>query len=362
MRIAFFGQRKFFDYFMIGGFQSFIRRIAIGLCNSGHKVDYILYDAPLAESIKGLPNLTLYYFKSFNEAFQKLVTGSYDHVFRVWLSRRDRLKYLFLQKAAPSHTTWHHLFLAWPESLTKRSLAVGEGWASSRYGRLICVSPRQYRALSRFSRRACHFLPPVPEDYFLSPLAKKTDNKIKVTFLGNLTKDKYIEEIIVLFQGIQKYRQLDCSIYGTYDPINPNSVEVHNRLLAQKDIKYIHVDMSSYSLETDKLVKMTLTDTDIFLQPYRTLNNTLDMPLLLLEAMATLCPVVTTPVGSVPEIYGPSKFIIQSDQFLMEAENLLKNVTCEQIFLERGRIYERTKKLNFGITSIMEKFTSLLEA
>jgi glycosyltransferase involved in cell wall biosynthesis len=361
MKIAFFGQRKFFDYFMIGGFQSFIRRIALGLCHSGHQVDYLLYDAPVAESITVLPDLTLYYFKSFNEAFQKLVTGSYDHVFRVWLSRRDRLKYLFLQKAAPRHTTWHHLFLAWPESLIKRSLAVGEGWAGSRYGRLICVSPRQYRALSPFSRRACHILPPVPEDYFLSPPAKKTADPIKVTFLGNLTKDKYIEEIIVLFHNLQKHPQVHCSIYGTHDPLNPHSVEVHKRLQTQNDIHYVNIDMTSYSLETDTLVKTVLTDTDIFLQPYRTLHNTLDMPLLLLEAMAALCPVVTTPLGSVPEIYGPSKFIIQSDQFLTAAENLLKNVTSEEILLERGRIYERTQELNFGTTSIMEKFISLLK-
>jgi glycosyltransferase involved in cell wall biosynthesis len=361
IKIAFLGSRNIFDYFKIGGFESFIRRLSIGLINSGSKVDYILYDSPTATSIEVLPNLIVNYFHNFEQASQILRVNSYNHVFRVWLSPADRLKYLFLKGPSIRKTRWHHLFLAWPDSLLKRAMNGFESWVNSRNGLLVCVSPRQYIVMSRYFKNACHIMPPVPEDYYLSPEDKELGSKIKVTFLGNLTKDKFIEEIIDVFKHMQGYPHLSFSIYGTHDPLNSYSTEVHNWLKSQKDILYIHIDMKKYSAEIDNLVERVLKDTDVFVQPYRTLNNTLDMPLLLLEAMAALCPIITTPIGSVQEIYGPSNFVIPRDQFSIKAKDLLENLTYEQILLERERIYVRTKELDFSITSIMGKLLPLLK-
>jgi glycosyltransferase involved in cell wall biosynthesis len=360
MRICFFGQKEFFDYFKIGGFESFIRRLAIGLTNAGNKVDYILYDSPLTNSIEVLPNFTINYFQGFAEAAHSLLVGAYDHVLRVWLSRRDRLKYLFLPDAAAGTTRWHHVFLAWPSAKWKRALAISEGWLSSRNGHMVCVSPRQHTALGKFFKSACHVFPPVPEGFFVSPEHKTLDHKIRVTFLGNLTRDKYIEEIIGVFMKLKNFPDFHFTIYGTHNHLNPHAVKVHNGLKAQNDIAYVNVDMKCYSSKVDDLVKNVLEDTDVFIQPYRTLDNTLDMPLLLLEAMASLCAVVTTPLGSVAEVYGDSKFIIPRPEFAGAMETLLKNLTPDQLILERKRIHARNIMLNFNMDSVIQQFIHLL--
>lgn len=356
MRICFFGQQDFFDYFQIGGFESFIRRLALGLINSGNNVDYILYGSSSDNSRVAGPNLLLHYFRDFQAASQRLLAGAYDHVFRVRLSRRDRLKYLLLSGASSPKPKWHHIFLIWPESIWKRVLAIAEGRLSSPNGLLVCVSPRQYLALAKFFKSACQVLPPVPEGFFLTPENKGLDRKIRITFLGNLTRDKFIDEIITLFNKLGNSPHLHFSLYGTHDPLNRRAVETHNWLKAQQNISYMNIDMKSYSPDVDNLVRRVLRDTDVFIQPYRTLDNTLDMPLLLLEAMASLCAVVTTPLGSVAEVYGESKFIIPAQEFSQGVEPLLKNLTHDQLVSERKRIYARNKELNFNMACVMEKF------
>lgn len=360
MRIAFFGQKYFFDYFKIGGFESFARRLATGIANWGNEVDYILYDAPAEYSVEVLPNLRVNYFRTFKEASSILLNGDYDHVFRVWLARRDRLKYLWLARTAGGKTKWHHCYLAWPDSLIKRHLAMVEGRLDSPGGYNICVSPRQYQALKKVGNKARLLIPPVPEDYFIRPENKGLDDRIRVTFLGNLSRDKCIEEVIALLTNLQKSPRFHCSIYGTHDRLNPHSVEMHNRLRSQHDINYVHLDMEQYSGEVDTLVKDVLHDTDVFIQPYLTLKNTLDLPLLLLEAMASLCAVITTPAGDVAKIYGESRFVIPLPQFLHQAENLLSNLSHEQLNAERTRLHRRNREINFGLASVAGRLGTLL--
>lgn len=362
MKIAFFGQRKFFDYFKIGGFESFIRRLANGLASLGNEVDYILYDAPQERVMQAAPGLRMAYCRSFDEGVTKLLTGNYDHIFRVWLDRHHRLKYLWVTRTARGRTRWHHCFLAWPDSFTKRRLAAMEGWLDAPGGYNICVSPRQFQVIKKFKKRSCLIIPPVPAEYFLTPEQKGQNDRIRVTFLGNLTPDKCIAEVITLFGDLAKHSRFRFSIWATHNPLNPDSVEINHRLRSQKEIIYHHVDMESYSPASDAMVKNVLHDTDVFVQPYRTLKNTLDTPLLLLEAMAALCAVITTPVGSVPEIYGESRFLIPGQQFSRQAEIFLRNLTYEQIIGERNRIHERNQQLNFTMASLMEKMLSILES
>lgn len=360
MKVAFFGPQGFADYFKIGGFESFIRRLAIGLSNSDNQVDYLLYDSPANNSVEVLPNLTVRYFQDFAPAAQRLLQGPYDHVFRVWLYRAHRLKYLSLQRSASANTRWHHLLLVWPDSLPKRLLATAEGFFSAPNGLLFCVSPRQYRALSRIRPNVVQIFPPVPEAYFLRPENKPRAGRIRVTFLGNLTKDKFIEEIIDLFMSLQKLPQFQFSIFGTHDHLNRHSSAMHEKLQSQDEIKYVNVEMNDYSPEVDLLVENVLENTDVFVQPYRTLNNTLEMPLLLLEAMAALCAVITTDIGNISYAYGDSKLILPLGDFPAQAEALLKELSAEQLLNERHRIYKRNLELKFNMTNVINNFEGFL--
>lgn len=359
MKAAFFGQRKFFDHFLIGGFQSYIRRLSLGLTRLGHEVDYILYDAPQERIVEAAPGLKMAYCRTFGQGLATLLKGSYDHVFRVWLSRRDRLKYLWVTRQAEGGTRWHHGYLAWPDSFLKRPLLALEGRLASPRGAAICVSPRQYLTIRKYHNHTCLVLPPVPEDYFLTPEKKNRNGRINITFLGNLTQDKYIGEIFALFEKLRGDPRLRFTICGTHDRSNPRSVKMHHRLQRQKGIPYVHVDVEGYSPAVDAMVKNVLHETDVLVQPYRTLQNTLATPLLLLEAMAALCAVITTPVGSVPDIYGESLFLLPRESFPEKAEKLLSSITQEHLLAERTRIFHRNQELQFQQGNILEKMLAV---
>jgi len=361
MKIAFFGQRQYLDYYRIGGFESYIRRLAQGLAQSAHEVHYILYDASQEKVIVAAPGLKLSYCRTFDQALARLFKGNYHHVFRVRLAREDYLKYLWAVRRNGYGTRWHHCYLAWPESFIKRALVNLEARLASPGGVVICVSPRQYRAISKYTGHTGLIWPPVPEDYFLTPEKKGRNEPINVTFLGNLTRDKYIAEVVTLFEKFHTDPRFHFAIYGTHDRFNPQSVEMHHRLLRQNAITYVHIDMEDYSPDIDTLVKNVLWKTDVFLQPYRTLQNTLDTPLLLLEAMAALCAVITTPRGNVPDIYGKSRFLLTGQDFQKEAEHLLRSLTWEDILAERTRIIHRSQEIQFQQKQVLEKLLAVLK-
>ena len=53
MKIAFFGLKQAFDYFQIGGTESFIKRISGELIKNGIKVDYIIGSSLFCVGVTG---------------------------------------------------------------------------------------------------------------------------------------------------------------------------------------------------------------------------------------------------------------------------------------------------------------------
>ena len=154
-KIAFWGVRETFDYFHISGFQSLVRRISLELIRKGIEVDYVMYGAEKSQEIEVRPNLRLRYFVNLKEAFDALCTFHYDHIVNVRLcSYWDRLKTIFLNQKLPSQTKYHYFSLGWPDSVIKRYLRFTEAILVSRKGRIICVSPRLFRALGKWVKNA----------------------------------------------------------------------------------------------------------------------------------------------------------------------------------------------------------------
>ena len=356
MKIAFFGAYKSFDYHQIGGTESFVRRLSIKLGQQYEcRICYIFYGANEAKENDISSSLSLKYFKSFDDALNA-IAGRYEHVIVIYLLPKDRLKYAYFRRKNKNSIFFHFIYFGWPDSLIKRNLYFSEARLFPYNGKLFCISQRQHEYISKWAKNAVYILPPVPEDYFLRPEDKPLNNKIRITFLGRIDPGKGINEVIEIFKALKGNNKFECSIYGIHIPEDKKSLEIHNWLKKQNEIKYIEVDRQGYSPEVEGFARGVLKETDIFILPYQRLSSTIDTPLLLLEAMASLCAVITKPFGNIPQIYGESKFLVPEKNFISCVINLLKSISVDEILKERERLYEQNKRLNFKADRIARRF------
>lgn len=360
MKVAFFGLQECFDYFHISGFQSFIRRISSGLVQNGIKIDYILYGSKVSNVVQINHNWNLRYFIDLKDAIHYMSEIPYEHIIHVRMqSYIDRFNNAFLYKRY-LNARYHYMLFTWPDSNIKRKLLFLEAIVNSRNGTIICVSPRLYKSLKKYVKNVELIFPPVPKNYFLKIEEKPKNKKIKVTFLGVIYPDKGIDEVIKIFLALKDDPKFEFAIYAIYEPRNKNSIEIRNWLKNQNHINYFEVDRYSYTPAVEDMVRALLRDTDIFIQPYRSLGATVDIPLLLLEAMASLCAVITTPLGNIPDVYGNSKFLIETKNSISHIISFLKNISFEEIEKERERIFEQNNKLEFEACKVVQQFIQVL--
>lgn len=362
MKIAFLGLNGTFDYYQIGGTDSFIRRLIDGLLclNKDLEISCIYYNSSELSKIRHGPRFTSKYFPTFKEALHHISTSRYFHVITVYLLPKDRLNFAGFRKDMSS-VTFHNIVFFYPDSIIKRFLKFSEHYLFPYNGKTFCVSRRQFRYLKRITKNVVYLPPPVPEDYFLSLHEKPENEKIKITFLGRIDHRKGIEEVIHLFDEMNDDPLFECAIYGIVIPQDKNVLDIHNRLRSQFKIKFIELNRGAYSPEVDCMVKSVLKASDIFIQPYKTLDSTVDTPLLLLEAMASLCAVITTPLGNITEIYGRSDFVIDKNNFLSNAVKLLKGISVNSLKRERKRIYDLNMALRVRQEQVSGKFLDALQ-
>lgn len=355
MKIAYFGLKQAFDYFQIGGTESFVRRLIAELIKDGIEVDYVLYGSKENKKLE-YSGITLNYFTSFEDALNAIANGKYQHIITIYLLPKDRLKYALFRKKADKSTSFHSVYFGWPDSFIKRKLYFAEARLFPYNGKLFCISKRQYEYVSRWAKNAVYLLPPVPENYFLKPEEKLINDKIKITFLGRIDPGKGINEAIEIFRALKDKDKFECVIYGIYIPEHKESLEIHNWLKTQKKIRYIEVDRQKYSPAIEDFVRNIFKETDIFIQPYQRLSSTIDTPLLLLETMASLCAVITKPFGNIPDIYGKSRFLVSPKRFVQDTVKLLKSISNEDLFAERKRIHEQNLRQNFNSENVVKIF------
>jgi glycosyltransferase involved in cell wall biosynthesis len=358
MKIAFFGVYGSFDYFKIGGAESFSRRLATGLIRAGHRADFVVYGAPAVEHQVVGAGIGLYYFREFKAALEFL-TPAYGQIITLYLPPRDRLPYLSFRRLHQSRLTFHQVYFSWPDSLMKRKAAFWEARVCPFNGQLFCVSPRQYRYVSRWSDRGVLLLPPVWETYFLDPEAKPRHDKLHVTYIGRTEPGKGIEAVIYLYNRLKDQPRIEIAIHGFHHQHTPAGVKFHQWLSRQDDLRYFYTAFEGYAPETEDNLRQILQATDILLLPYRKLSSTMDTPVLLLEGMAALCAIMTKPLGDIPDLYGPSPFILKGPE---EMANMAKTVADAPGVLEteRRRIFQRNAELDFASAGVTARLLRAL--
>ena len=359
MRIAFWGWKNSFDYFQIGGTESFVRRLTSKLNDNEVKVDYIMYGSEQRKEVVINSGLKLKYFVKFEDTLETLECY-YDHIITIYLFPLDRLKFARFRRKHGSKIRFHFVYTGWPDFSIKRWFLFLEAKLFPYNGRLFCISKRQYQYLRQSSENVTYLMPPVPEDFFVEPKDKPIHEKTKITFLGRIDSGKGIEDVIEAFERLSTDSRYECSIYGIHLRENKKSVDIHNRLKAQNIINYVAVDRLAYSKNVEDMVRDILRKTDIFVQPYKCLSSTIDTPLLILEAMANLCVVVTKAFGNIPEIYGQSSFFVREDDFAGQFIKILNDLSIGDIVAERQRVYEQTRYLGFGVDRAAKNFIEAL--
>ncbi len=356
MKIAFFGLKKTFDYYQIGGTDSIVRRLAIEICKLGDEVDFVHYRCP-ENKISDAPNgIKLKYFARIEQAYECL--KNYDHVVSIYIDRKDRISFARFRRKNCRNVIFHHIYTVWPESFIKRSLICSETYTFPFNGKTFCISPRIYKSISRWSPRASLMLPPVGQGFFNKPEEKKTTAKLKIAFIGRVDPGKGTERVIELFKSLdaEKY---ECRINGFAWPHKKDTLKLHQALLRQKRIEYKHTNFSGWSEQAETGLCDYLLDSDIVILPYKRLSSTIDVPLLLLEAMASLCCVITPPLGDIPQIYGKSKFTMNNRWNNSTAKTMIESAS-NYLKQERQRLFEQNKTLGFDSKTIASLFKNNL--
>lgn len=357
MKIAFFGRHGSFDHGHIGGTNSLVRRLSTEIVRRWHsQVDYVLY-GQAAREITHLPGLRSRYYRTLNEALDVLT--EYDHVITIYLPPKDLLTYMHFRATHRRKNQFHMLYQIWPEFAVKRELMFALNRLIPDNGRSFAISPRLVHRVKHWDRQAVLLWPPVPQHYFVPLSQKPSSDKIHVTFLGRIDIGKGVLETIDIFNALADCSEVELAFYGIYWESDPTAVQLHHQLSEQKRFPYMPIKFTNYSDQIDEMVRSVLYDTDIFIQPYRKLSSTIDTPLLILEAMASLCAVITKPYGDIPYIYGKSPCLIDSQGLCEQAIKLILSAK-EWLPSERERIKRQNKSLHFDAPSVAERFVDAL--
>jgi glycosyltransferase involved in cell wall biosynthesis len=356
MKLAFFGLCGSFDYRHIGGMDSIVRRLGCELVKRGIKVDFVHFGAPEEREEDTSEGIHLRYYRSFKESLQALA-GRYDHVLTIYVPPKQRPVYARFRHREAQRIRFHLLYAGWPESLLKRELLFMESRLMPYNGYLFCISPRQHRHVSKWSERAVLLLPPVPEGYFLRPDEKPKHDRLYVVYMGRLDPGKGTETVIALFKHLRK--EFETRVYGYSWHYEPRSMQLHQQLLAQDEIFYEPTEFQGYSPEVESRVHEILCETDVLLLPYAKLSSTIDTPLLLLEGMAHLCAVVTRPLGSISEIYGMTKWMLDDLSDHRHVARFLRELG-ERLDEERQRLALRNQELKFSAREVADQFYEAL--
>jgi len=346
LRIAFFGAYGSFDFFRIGGTESFARRLAAGLLSHGHRAYFVVYGAPFPQQHTLPSGIECYYFSTFHDSLG-FVQENYDHVVAIYLRRPDRLSYAHFRRVNRHRLKFHQVLFSWPDSWLKRRAAFLETRLFPVNGSLFCISPRIHRRVSRWFPRAVLLLPPVPEEFFLTPSEKPVNERIRVAYIGRTEPRKGINDVLELFTRLKDSPGVELEIHGFHHKTVQAAVDTHEQLKRQKEIRYFYRPYDSYTPEVDQEVRRVLKETDILVLPYRKLSSTIDTPLLLLEGMASLCAIATRPLGDIPNIYGNGPFLFSDQDGVGSlADRILAG---RQGFLEeRRRLLKRNRELGFS--------------
>ena len=173
----------------------------------------------------------------------------------------------------------------------------------------------------------------------------------RMLFLGRLEENKGIFETLRAFQIAQKkYPNITLTYAG-----NGQDEKILKKTVEAENI--INVHFSGFIRNTEKISK--LLDADIFILP----SYTEGMPTVVLEAMAFGVPVITRPVGGIPDFFIENKmgYLIQSKDPKDFADKIELLYSNKIKWSEVSKYNHQYALANFMASDIAAKMVSLYE-
>lgn len=359
MKIAFFGAADTCDPMKIGGTESIIRRLGIGLIGKGHSVTVVMYGANNRQELNKFFNndLTLQYYRSFSDALHGLANLQCDIVIETYIHKRYYPYFLAFKMKKRTTTKFSIIIMTSVSQSLKR-------WLRKSFRTMFCstvfaVSQHLVNELQNDGISSVWLPPPVPE-YFFSPRCNQSKKNIVISYLGRIDPNKGLDELLLVFGTLSCSSQLTLRIRGYYVPNNLKSVKLHESLQELGYVDYFAEphNLCHYSPMKEQEVVRYLLETDILVLPYKNLKGTVDLPLLVLEGLATGCLVMSRDVGDIRKIIGsPALIALDFDEFKEKLERL----SCTEVLAAEKA---RTKSLDlfstFATTKIIDKLISHL--
>jgi len=236
-----------------------------------------------------------------------------------------------------------------------------DGFTYSRYKRIICVSSLVQESLHKWISNTKNKTVVIKNAIPVRELVQEKEKIYDLLFVGRLEKAKGVDILLKAVQIIGKSYKKDLKVAI----VGEGSLEKDMESLA-KDLK-VSTMVEFLGIRND--VVNLMKKSKIFVLPSRWEG----LPIVLLEAMANGIPVVSTPVGGVPELIenGKDGILVEPNNpnalaeailKLLQNENLCKNIannSFEKVKNEYSIENYTFKLLNFYKGVLDEKRSNL---
>lgn len=353
-KIIFFGFYKSFDYYKIGGLESFYRRLTNNLIKNNQKVSFLFYGDSENYMVNINENISIYYINDFYESLDFLKANG-SLVIDNYLLKKHRLTYSRFRIANTQRLKFGHIYTGIPKGIFGVLGNLIEYNFPKYNGPVLSPSYTINKKLRRIGVKTKIMPPPIPLRYSLKKEPKNL-KMLKVTFVGRFDVNKGIMEVIQLFKLLSNSNiNVDLTVSGYFAHGICSRQQIEKSFRDIKELNVIEKEWSKWSQEMENDLIELLQQTDILVLPYKNLKGTMDPPLLVLEGMACGCVIITTDVGSVKEFYGESDFILKHNNLSSKAFTLIQNIAFDKNILinERARVVKKIKSIQLDTELII---------
>ena len=362
MKFIFFALADTFGYRQIGGTDSYMRRLSSALVEAEAMVEWVFYEsAEITEAYEA--GIKISNFSTFQLAKDYIL--ELDDIVLVACYLKPIHKIRLRQLSQSGKIALWQLNFFYPDTLLKKVFKVCEA-AYLRAEVILCASERLVEFYKFFGLKST-FLPPIiPSTYFdvgYSKIRNRSQSGTPIKeglFLGRLDPRKGILKVIDLMGAEAIKDKFNWTVSGILIETDEGNVAARETLRSMAHICLHLEDRSNYSGDVEKNVLKFFENADIFIQPYESLSSTVDLPLLILEAQAAGCIVLTTLPKQLGRYLIPPSVALEK-KFVESAKEKLINLTSlkEEIHVN-AEVLKSLEKI-YSAHSVMKKFFSGLK-